>query len=101
MGGERLLTCGDQVGLFGLSRFGLCFSFVPPPVGMAKSFVREPQSQGQAQPQTAFVPVSADGTALQLELPAAREIQTAAFAARRKLLPLQANLDTLVMFSSS
>lgn len=61
----------------------------------------EGTSKGQAQPQTAFIPISADGTALQLELPAAREIQTAAFAARRKLLPLQANLDTLVVFSSS
>lgn len=66
---------------FSLSRFSLCSLFIPSPVGMAEDFVREPQSQGQAQPQTAFIPVSADGTALQLELGAARETQTAAFAA--------------------
>lgn len=79
--GERLLACGDQVCWFSLSRFSLCLFFIPPPVGMAEDFVREPHSQGQAWPQSAFIPISADGTALQLELGAARETQTTALAA--------------------
>lgn len=59
----------------------------------------EPQIQGQSQPQTVFISISADGTAL--ELGAARETQTTAFAVTLELLPFQANLDTFVMFFSN
>lgn len=50
-----------------ISRFSLCLFFISSPLGMAEDLGKEPQSQGQAESQTTFIPISA-GKALQLEL---------------------------------
>lgn len=99
MEAERLLDWGDEVCWFRLSRF--IFVLRSPSVGMAEDFVKEPQSWGQAPSQTAFIlsllmhSLAAGAGSCQ------RNPNGSICSVILKLLPLQTNLDTHVMFSSS
>lgn len=72
-----------------------------PSLGMAEDFVKEPQSWGQAQSQTAFIhsllmhSLAAGAGSCQ------RNSNGSICSVILKLSPLQTNLDIQVMFSSS